>query len=173
MFPYLSPTLFNISPIKLTYLNGNRDFYGDFTLSGSHEHFKFQDELSAVEDIAIAFDSVNFLTDVRNKMSNARTNSTLAVFNEEIDIDCNNVIGTYGNYWITIPLDSYTNISGVCISKSNVLALKNNFSDTHHPTCTPCYRISIKPRQNLISQYQIFQNPYLVIVYQTSTVLVP
>jgi hypothetical protein len=141
MFPNLHPSLYNVHPIKLTYLNENRGFYGDFTTDINEGVFQFQDELSAVEDIAIAFDSVNFLTDVRSNMSIGLSASKLAVFNKDIGIDCDNVKESCCNHWITLPLDSYTNISGVCVASTNVLPLKNNFSDTHQTTCAPCYRI--------------------------------
>lgn len=151
MFHTLLSSVYIATPIKLTYLNENRDFYGDFTLSGDEEYFQFQDELSAIEDISIAFDSVHFLTDVRDRFTAVRsdltgfdanigTASTLAVFNEDMGIDCENVKNTCGNYWVTLPVAAYTMVSGECIGQTNVVALKNNFSETHQTTCTPCYR---------------------------------
>lgn len=149
-FFHLPKSTYTITPIKLDYLNSNRKFYGDFMLSGSDTHFQFQDELSAVQDVCVAFDSVNFLTDVRDKFSEVtllssfaydRTNtmSTLAVFDVDINVDCDNTPTAYSNYWITLPVENYTT-GEECVGSTNVIPLKNNFSETHHTTCTPSYR---------------------------------
>ena len=138
MFPSLPTSLYTVKPIKLSYLNPNRDFMSELSGTGNYQ---FQSELSAVEDFSIAFDSVNILTENRNVFSTNRTQSDFAVYLETLPAkNCDETQSSCSNYWVTAPVGSYTEGINECVLPTNILALKNNFTETHNTPCAPCYR---------------------------------
>lgn len=141
MFDSLSAHLLEVKPIKLGYLNTNRNFMGDFTLSGTEDYFTTQNELSGVIDFKINYDSVNFLTDVRDKFSTITTQSKLEVYGENLPEHlCGDLKDNCANYWVTLPVDLLSGTDDYCYGSVNIIPLKNNFGEEHQTLCAPCYK---------------------------------
>ena len=160
MFPVLSSDSYDCSPIKLEYINPNKDFIGDFIRTESKECYKFQEELSSVYDFAINKDSVNILTDVRGNFSIGLPQSKLAIYGDTPSLECDIDIDASWNYWLSFGVsepkinridtpfwDDTTfwkdreiwsdDSSGGSnyISKCNIIPLKNNFTEVNTPFC--------------------------------------
>lgn len=139
MFETLSSFQYTATPIKFSYLVPEKFIFNDF-VDGSGV-FQFQSALSGVTDFAINFDSINILTDSRDQFSHSDTSSSLAVYSEDIPYrECGEVPTACLNYWVTTPINAFTLSGDECIYDTNIVPLKNNFSETHSKTCTPCYR---------------------------------
>jgi hypothetical protein len=137
MFSALPVSSYDVKPVKLSYLNPNRDFMGDFVLSGVDDSHQFQQELSAVWDFSLNNDSVNILTEPRETFSDGIVHTGLAVYTEDLpNLDCSLSASASWNYWATFGKDSSgLSSDSVCNITGNIVPLKNNFSETHEVTC--------------------------------------